>query len=59
MTSCTRGLEGVGNCPKGDNSADRLLECESDRGEGVKKCEKLVDIIHGWSLAMGPPRIDL
>ena len=34
-----------GGSPKADDSTDKFLECDSDKGEGVKKSENFADVI--------------
>ena len=43
MTSALRGREG--GWSKRDDSTDRLREWDSDKGEGVKKSENVVDVV--------------
>ena len=37
-----------GGPPKADDSTDKLQECDSDKGEGVKKSENFADVICTW-----------
>ena len=44
-----------GGPPKADDSTDKLRECDSDKGGGVKKSENFADVICTWPLSVKPP----
>ena len=43
-----KSSQGGGGWPKLNYSTDRLCECYSDKGEGVKNPENIADVMFAW-----------
>ena len=43
-----KSSHGGGGWPKLNYSTDRLCECYSDKGEGVKNPENIADVMFAW-----------
>ena len=47
----TSAVGGGGGTPKSDKITDKFSECDSDKGEGVKKSNNFADVLRTCPLA--------